>query len=154
MSRDARFPTVVGTSLAGTTVRLPDQLAGRLNLLLIAFRRGQRAQMHTWSPFLDALAVRRPDVHVYEVPVLSAAYRPARPSIDGAMRDAVSDPTARERTITLYLDEVAFRAALAVPGDDQIHLRLVDRSGATHGRADGVWDPTKAAALAAVLEEL
>ncbi len=151
MSHHGRFPTVVGTSLAGTTVRLPDQLAGHLNLLLIAFRRGQRAEMTTWSPYLDALAVRRPDVRVYEIPVLAAAYRPARPSIDGAMQDAVSDPAARERTITLYLDKVAFRSALGVPGDDRIHVRLIDRSGATHWRADGPFDAAEAAALDAVL---
>jgi hypothetical protein len=152
MNRDERFPTVVGTNLAGTTLRLPDQLEGRLNLLLVAFRRGQRAQMHTWSPYLDALAVRRPDVRVYEVPVLSAAYRPSRPSIDGAMRDAVPDPAARARTITLYLDKAAFRSALGVPDDDQIHVRLIDRSGETHWRADGVFDAAKAAALDAALD--
>ena len=153
MNGGERFPTVVGTSLAGTSVRLPDQLDGRLNLLLIALRRGQRSDLNTWSPYTDALEVRHPDVRVYEVPVLSAAYLRDRPFIDGAMHDAVSDPADRERTITLYLDKVAFRAALAVPGDDQIHLRLIDRSGATHWRADGVWDPAKAAALDAVLEE-
>ena len=154
MNRGERFPTVVGTSLAGTSVRLPDQLDGRLNLLLIALRRGQRAALNTWSPYTDALKVRRPDVRVYEVPVLSAAYLRNRPSIDGAMRAAVADPAVCERTITLYLDKAAFRAALGVPSDDQIHVRLVDRSGTTHWCTDGAFDAAKAAALDAVLEEL
>ena len=150
---DERFPTVVGTNLAGTSVRLPDQLDGRLNLLLIAFRQVQQADVDTWLPYTDALEARRPDVHAYELPVLAAAYRLARPFIDGGMRAAIPDPAVRQRTITLYLDKAAFRAALGVPGEDQIHVRLVDRSGATHWRTDGVWDAAKTAALDAVLEE-
>jgi hypothetical protein len=88
----------------------------------------------------------------YELPVLSLAYRLARPFIDGGMRAAIPDPAVRRRTITLYLDKVAFRAALGVPDEDRIHVRLVDRAGATHWRAYGRWDAAKAAALDAVLE--
>ena len=153
MNPGERFPTVVGTNLAGTSVRLPDGLDGRLNLLLIAFRQVQQADVDTWSPYTAALEVRRPDVRAYELPVLSAAYRLARPFIDGGMRAAIPDPAVRNRTITLYLDKIAFRAALAVPSEDQIHVRLVDRSGATHWRTNGAWDAAKAAALDAVLEE-
>lgn len=153
MNRCERFPTVVGTNLTGTSVRLPDQLDGRLNLLLIALRRGQRSELNTWSPYTDALENRSPDVRVYEVPVLSAAYLRDRPVIDGAMHDAISDPAVRERTITLYLDKAAFRAALGVPSDDQIHVRLVDRAGTTRWCTDGAFDAAKAAALDAVLAE-
>ena len=154
MNGGERFPTVVGTNLAGTSVRLPDQLDARLNLLLIAFRQAQQADVDTWVPYTDALEVRRPDVRAYELPVLSAANRLARPFIDGGMRAAIPDPKVRQRTITLYLDKAAFRAALGVPGEDRIHVRLVDRSGATYWRTDGVWDAARAAALDAVLEQV
>lgn len=153
MTRGERFPTVVGTSLAGTQVRLPDQLDGHLNLLLIAFRQVQQADVDTWMPYAEALEAGRPDVRAYELPVLSAAYRLARPFIDGGMRAAIPDPAVRRRTITLYLDKVAFRAALGVAGEDLIDVRLVDRSGTTHWRSDGAWDAAKAAALDAVLAE-
>ncbi len=152
MNQDERFPTVVGTNLAGTSMRLPDQLGARLNLLLIAFRQVQQADVDTWLPYTAALELRRPDVHAYELPVLSAAYRLARPFIDGGMRAAIGDPTVRARTITLYLDKAAFRAALGVPSEDRIHVRLIDLAGATHWRSDGCWDAAKAAALDAVLE--
>lgn len=152
MNRDAPFPSVVGTNLEGRSVRLPDQLEGRLNLLLIAFRQVQQADVDTWTPYTDALEAGRPDVRAYELPVLSAAYRLARPFIDGGMRAAIPDPVVRARTITLYLDKAAFRAALGVPGEDRIHVRLVDRAGVTYWRTEGVWDPAKAAALEAVLE--
>lgn len=153
MTRGERFPTVVGTNLAGTHVRLPDQLDGRLNLLLIAFRQAQQADVDTWMPYAEALEARRPDVRAYELPVLSAAYRLARPFIDGGMRAAIPDPAVRRRTITLYLDKAAFRAALGVPGEDLIDVRLVDRSGTTLWRTEGAWDAARAAALDAVLAE-
>lgn len=153
MTRGGRFPTVVGANLEGSTVRLPDQLGGRLNLLLIAFRQAQQADVDSWMPYAEALEARRPDVRTYELPVLSTAYRLARPFIDGGMRAAIPDPAVRQRTITLYLDKAAFRAALGVAGEDRIHVRLVDRSGTTHWRTDGAWDAASAAALDAVLAE-
>ncbi len=107
MTLGERFPTVVGTSLAGRSMRLPDQLDWALNLLLIAFRQVQQADVDTWSPCADALEARRPDVRAYELPVLAAAYRLARPFIDGGMRAAIPDPAIRNRTITLYLDKAA-----------------------------------------------
>ena len=152
MTRGERFPNVVGANLEGTPVRLPDQLEGRLNLLLVAFRQVQQADVDTWLPYTDALEARRPDVRAYELPVLAAAYRLARPFIDGGMRAAIPDPAVRRRTITLYLDKAAFRAALGVPGEDRIHVRLVDRTGATLWRTEGPWDAAKGAALDAVLE--
>jgi hypothetical protein len=153
LNRVGRFPTVVGTNLEGLTVHLPDQFSGRLNLLLIAFRQVQQADVDTWMPYAEALEARRPDVRAYELPVLSAAYRLARPFIDGGMRAAIPDPAVRRRTITLYLDKAAFRAALGVDGEDQIHVRLVDRSGTTHWRTEGAWDAASSAALDAVLAE-
>jgi hypothetical protein len=152
MNGGERFPTVVGTNLEGASVRLPDGLDGQLNLLLVAFRQVQQADVDTWVPYTDALEGRRPDVRAYELPVLAAAYRLARPFIDGGMRAAIPDPAVRARTITLYLDNGAFRAALGVPDEDRIHVRLVDRSGATHWSGYGRWDAAKAAALDAVLE--
>ncbi len=154
MNHAGRFPTVVGTNLEGSSVRLPDQLGGRLNLLLIAFRQNQQADVDTWMPYAEALEARRPDIRTYELPVLSAAYRLARPFIDGGMRAAIPDPAVRQRTITLYLDKAAFRAALGVSGEDQIHVRLVDRAGTTHWRAVGAWDAASAAGLDAILAEV
>ena len=153
MNHGERFPTVVGTNLASRSMRLPDAFGARLNLLLIAFRQAHQADVDTWLPYADALEARRPDVRAYELPVLSAAYRLARPFIDGGMRAAIPDPAVRERTITLYIDKTAFRAALGLPGEDRIHVRLVDRSGATYWRTDGVWDAAKATGLDAVLAE-
>ncbi len=150
----SRFPTVVGTSLAGTTVRLPDGLGAPFALLFIAFRQGQQADVDTWTPYAEALEARRPDVRTYELPVLASTYRVARPFIDGGMRAAIADPAVRARTITLYLDKVAFRRALGIRGEDQIHVRLIDRAGTTHGSADGRWEAAKAAALDRVLEGL
>jgi hypothetical protein len=147
-----RFPSVLGTNLEGTPLRLPEDLGGRLNLLLIAFRQVQQADVDTWVPYTDELEARRPDVRAYELPVLAAGYRLARPFIDGGMRAAIADPAVRARTVTLYLDKAAFRAALGVPTEDRIHARLVDRAGATYWSADGPWDAAKAAALDAVVE--
>ena len=151
MNDVARFPPVVGTNLEGTSMRLPEAFEGRVNLVLIAFRQVQQADVDTWLPYADALEARRPDVRAYELPVLSAAYRLARPFIDGGMRAAIPDPAVRRRTITLYLDKAAFRAALGIASEDRIHVRLVDRTGAVLWRTDGVWDAAKAAALDAVL---
>ena len=71
---EIRFPQVDGSSLSGTSHRLPGTLAGDRNLLLIAFRQWQQTDVDTWVPVAEALAAERPEFRAYELPVISQMY--------------------------------------------------------------------------------
>ena len=93
-----------GRSLDGRHHQLPDDLRAQHTFIVAAFRREQQALVDEWLPWLVDLEERRPDVAVYELPVLSSAYSPARWFIDGGMARGVGTDAARARTITVYTD--------------------------------------------------
>ncbi|HEX6944621.1 MAG TPA: hypothetical protein VF196_00405, partial [Casimicrobiaceae bacterium] len=116
------------------------------------FRREQQALVDEWLPWLVDLEERRPDVAVFELPVLSSAYAPARWFIDGGMARGVGTDAARARTITVYTDVGKAVRELGLPGTDTIGVLLVERSGRVLAREHGGFDDEKATRLTAALE--
>ena len=152
-SRDpARLPPLSGRSLDGRHHHLPGDLREQHTFIVTAFRREQQALVDEWLPWLVDLEERRPDVAVYELPVLSSAYSPARWFIDGGMARGVGTDAARARTITVYTDVGKAVRELGLPGTDTIGVLLVDRSGRILAREHGGFDDEKTMRLTAALE--
>jgi hypothetical protein len=118
---------------------------------VIAFRREQQRVVDQWLPWLIDLEQRRPDVAVYEVPVLSSAYGPARWFIDGGMTRGIPDAAARARTITVYTDVRKVVDDLGLAGTDAIAVLVVEPSGRIRASETGGFEEEKAQRLAAAL---
>ena len=142
------FPRVAGSNLEGWKFTLPFDLEGKLNVVVIAFRRQQQADVDTWMPFLGKMGAAHPELRVYEIPTLARGYRLMRSFIDGGMRRGIPDAAVRAATITLYIDKAPFKRALRISDENRIHVLLVDREGRVHWRAEGTFDPIRAAELA------
>jgi hypothetical protein len=136
-----RFPDVEGSSLSMVPHRLPQTLAGDVNLLLIAFRQWQQRDVDTWTPVADELADNYPGFRAYELPVISQAYRPVARFIDGGMRSGIPDPSVRDATITLYINRSAFMRSLQIPTTSSIVPMLVQPSGTILWRTEGPRTP-------------
>lgn len=141
------FPSVQGSSLSGTTHLLPDTLAGDVNLLLVAFRQWQQAAVDTWLEVAGGLKREYPQLHVYELPVISSWYRPVARYIDGGMRAGIADPQVRESTITLYINRADFLRDLNIQSVHTIVPMLVTPNGQVLWRATGARSEKAEAAL-------
>lgn len=141
------FPRAVGRNLEGWKFTLPFDLEGKRNVVVIAFKREQQADVDTWMPFLGEVSASHPELRVYEIPTLARGYRLMQSVIDGGMRRGIPDPAVRAATITLYIDKAPFKRALRISGEDRIHLLLVDRDGRVYWRAEGPFDPAAAEQL-------
>lgn len=128
-SQPGTFPVIEAESLRGRELRLPADLKGSRNLLLVAYEREQQADIDTWLAVLDTLAPRLPDFAYYELPTISGGYKWMRAVIDGGMRNGIPDRAQRDRTITLYLDVDWFRGQIGTAGHDSVAALLVDREG-------------------------
>jgi hypothetical protein len=95
-----RFLAISAENLARERKELPKDFAGRLNVVVIAFRQDQVGLLASWEPFLEELEGECRSVRFYELPTLSSSYSPIRWWIDGGMRGGIRSPSARERTIT------------------------------------------------------
>jgi hypothetical protein len=141
------FPEVEGDNLEGKHFRLPADFEGERNVVLIAFQRGQQAQVDTWVPFLRQLAVEQPDLRYYELPTIKEMGRVMRWVINSGMARGIEDPKARAATITLYIDKGPFTQALGIRTEEAISLVVVDRLGRVYWQTIGTCTPEKEQAL-------
>jgi carbon monoxide dehydrogenase subunit G len=142
---------LAGRTLDGQEYELPGDLAQPYSFLVVAFRREQQSLVDQWLPWLIDLERRRPDVAVYELPVLSSAFSPVRWLIDGGMTRGIPDAAARARTVTVYTDVQTVVGNLGLAGTDTIAVVIIERSGRILAREVGGFETPKAQRLAAAL---
>mgnify|MGYP001829155217 CR=1 FL=1 len=142
-SDNTYFPTVSGFNLDRQEFVFPGDLAGELNILFIPFLQQQQAVVNTWIPFAQESEAAFPGVVYYELPTIEEMPALSRLFVNEGMRAGIPDPTARERTITLYIDTQRFREALDIPGKNEVHVLLVDREGEILWRTSGSFSEEK-----------
>jgi hypothetical protein len=121
-----RFPTVSGAALSGETMRFPHDLFGAPSVLLVAYQRMAQVDVSRWLQFL---AMRRPELTVYEVPTIPTfAYRPAPGSIDNGTRKGVPR-VLWPQVVTLYGEGVPVHRFLGDDGFVGASAVLLDARG-------------------------
>jgi hypothetical protein len=123
-----RFPKIEARSLDGRLYRLPDDLPAGPRIVVVAFQRWQTSMMAAWLPYLEGLRRERPLLSVWQLPVLSRVYAPARRYIDGGMRLG-TEGIEEHSTLTVYTDVRLFASDLSLPSLDTIYVLLVDTTG-------------------------
>jgi hypothetical protein len=128
---------VSGSSLDGKRFNLPRDLKGKVNIVIIAFRREQTDIIEQWATPLKEIMRADPSLEVYELPTLSRGYSPFRWWIDGGMRAGIVDEEARRRTITIYTNKRNFKVQLGIPNEETIYIFLVGKDGRIITRVQG-----------------
>ncbi len=149
---NAAFPRLTARDLNGGDVSLPGGLPGELNVVVVAFRRGQQALVDSWLPWLEQKAAADARLRYVELPTIGRRWAPARPAIDGGMASSISDDATRRRTLTVYTDVRRVTATLGIDDRGTIWLFVVDRDGRVTWRGSGGFDPSTAEALAAAFD--
>jgi hypothetical protein len=148
------FPQITSENLARERFDLPADFEGDYNLCLIAFQQWHQRLVDSWIPLVQQMEQTYPRFCYYEFPVIRRMNPLYRGFIDQGMRAGIPDPVARHKTITLYIDKVAFRKALEIASEDDIHVRLVDRAGVVYLATAGALMRETAEALVETLENL
>lgn len=149
LARFATFPQIIARDERGRGVMLPRDLQAPLNLLLVAWYRGQRVQTRTWAEAASALGRKhRGQLGVYEVPILDRYDPPF--SVDllwPGRRDALREAGVRTMQIDADGAGDVVREALAVHTSAMVKVLLIDTLGRVHWHSDGVCTAEKQAAL-------
>lgn len=148
------FPEIKGTNLNRKKFHLPRDFEGKLNIVFVAFQREQQLAVNTWLPTADILENIHRDIRYYELPTISRMNPFTRWFINTGMRSGIKDPKSRSKTITLYLDKDSFRQDLGIPGEDDIHILLLDKQGNVAWRSQGPCDAEKAKLLSDAVKNL
>ncbi len=141
------FPLVSGFNLNRQEFEFPRDFEGELNLIIVPFQQYQQQIVNTWIPFVQETEATFPGFIYYELPTIYEMPVLSRTFINEGMRAGIPDQTARERTITLYLDKSKFKSALEIADENDITLFLVDRNGEILWRANGAYTQEKADSL-------
>jgi hypothetical protein len=152
-SQPGVFPAIEAETLRGRTLRLPADLKGARNLLLVAYEREQQADLDTWLAVLDTLAPQLPDFAYYELPTIGSSFKWMRAVIDGGMKQGIPDRAQRDRTITLYLDVDWFRGQIGTAESDSVAALLVDREGNIAARWYGRYSAARGDSLRGAVAE-
>lgn len=148
-----QFPITEGSNLAKRTFKLPDDLEGELNVVLVAFQRWHQDQVDTWAPLLDEMERNLPGLRYYELPVIRSMNRFNQWMLDEGMRAGIPSRPVRERTITIYTDKAQFRNALQMPEESNIYIMLVTRQGEILWRGRGEYTQGAARSLSQAVED-
>ena len=147
------FPVVSGFNLNRQEYEFPRDFGGDYNLVILPFQQYQQQIVNTWIPFAQELEASFPGFIYYELPTIYEMPVLSRTFLNEGMRAGIPDQTARERTITLYLDKQAFKSALDIPSEDDIHVFLVNRDGEILWRTAGVYTSDKANELLQFIQD-
>lgn len=146
------FPRVEGSNLEGRRFLLPADFEGELNLVFVAFKREQQADVDSWLPFVRDNKLGERGVRVYELPTLNRSYRIMRRMIDGGMARGIPERATREATITLYIDKGPFKRTLQIESENRIVAVVVNKTGAILWRVDGAFSELSGSRLMELLD--
>lgn len=151
--QETHFPIVSGYNLNRQERQFPRDFSGDLNLVFIAFQQHQQTMIDTWIPFAQEMEATFPGFIYYELPTIYEMPAFSRTFINEGMRAGIPNQTARERTVTLYIDKQAFKSALDIPDERNVYALLVDRDGNILWRTAGEYTEDKAGELIEVVKD-
>lgn len=147
------FPSITASDLNGREVKLPHELEGELNFVLLGFQIEHQALVDTWLPWIQDQIAKYPTIDFYELPVASKLNPVTRFFIDEGMRAGLKDKQVRARTITIYTDMTRFLDQLQVTDTSTVTVLLVDNAGVVLERATGAFDSSSANRFSVVLAD-
>ena len=150
---EPHFPVVSGFNLDRQEFEFPRDFGGDYNLVMVPFQRYHQEIVNTWIPFAQEVEASFPGFIYYELPTIYEMPALSRTFLNEGMRAGIPDQTARERTITLYLNKDTFKSALGIPNENDIYLFVVDRSGEILWSTTGAYTAEKADGLLQFIQE-
>jgi hypothetical protein len=146
------FPTLKGADLNGRSLTLPRDFPAPFNLVFVAFKMRQQADVDSWRPFVEEARKRRPSLAVFELPTIARAYRLMQFVIDNGMRSGIPDRETRAATVTLYTGVKAFTRAIGIQTTQQIAVVVVTPAGEVLAHVSGRYAAEAAASINKVLD--
>lgn len=144
--KNNHFPIISGIDLDGKIRELPAAFNNKSNLVIVAFKREQQAEVDTWIKAVEPILKENSKLSFYEIPLIHELSSFRRMWVNNGMRFGIPSEEARKRTITVYTDRDKFFAITKMK-EDQIYALLLNDSGKILWRSEGVADEKKVKAL-------
>ncbi len=148
-----RMPVLKGDLLSGKQAVLPDLAVGQTTLVILGFSYDSRFQVEAWAEKFRTRFASRPDVTLFEVPMMGSAARLGRWFIDSGMRKA-TPPELHGRVMTVYGGNSDWKARVGFSAPDDAYLVLIDRLGIVRWLGRGPVSEARFQEVAEVVDSL
>tara|TARA_B100001750_G_C15461071_1_gene574335 strand:- start:118 stop:603 length:486 start_codon:yes stop_codon:yes gene_type:complete len=150
---NGEFPSVRGRNLNRKKIKLPEELKGKMNLLLLAFFQNQQKTIDSWLNFASELEEKFNGLQYYEIPVIYNMNILNQLLLNESMRASIKEKKIREKTITLYLEKSKFLDALKFDDENDTYTILIDKNGKILWKERGMYDSNKGKELIEYIEK-
>ncbi len=146
----ARIPVTRGTSFAGSAVALPDDLRGKVGVLVLGFSKSSGDVCKGWGEHLATSYSRSRDVVYYQLPELESVPKLFRGMVLGSMKSSVPQ-SDQAHFMPIFSDEVAWKSVARFGNPDDAYVLVVDGDGKVLWQTSG---HVSDAAFAALREQV
>jgi hypothetical protein len=153
LSVGGRLPPLAGDLLTGKPGVLPDLAAGRTTLIALGFTYQSRFQVEAWAEKVRSRFGNRPDLGLFEVPMMGSAARLGRWFIDSGMRKN-TPPALHGRVMTVYGGNGDWKTRVGFSKPDDAYLVLIDSKGVVRWMGQGAVTDDRVQELAALIDSL
>lgn len=149
-NKNSYFPKITGIDLDGKKQELPTAFKNKFNLVIVAFKREQQAEVDTWIKAAEPMLKENQNLSFYEIPLIYELSTFSRMWVNNGMRFGIPDKIARKRTITVYTNREEFFKITKMQ-EDKICALLIDSSGKILWKAEGVANKANVAAVKKII---
>lgn len=130
------FPELKAETLSGIAMKYPDDVKGKVTLILMAFKRETQQKIDSWlGPFSKAFE-NDTTVQFFEIPMLAGAWKLMSPIIDGGMRSGI--PKQKHGNVTTFYGNVnKYCELLSIEDKSDGYVFLLDKNGVIQWRSNG-----------------
>ena len=126
--QSARIPATHGISLAGTSITLPDDLRGKVGVLVLGFSKSSGDVCKGWGKRLAESYRDSPEVAYYQMPVLESVPKLIRGMVVKSMKSGVPE-TEQAHFLPVFSDEATWRKIAHYGNTDDAYIVVVDSDG-------------------------
>lgn len=152
-AQGARIPAAHGASLAGAQVTLPDDLRGKVGVLVLGFSKSSGDVCKGWGERLAQSYHDTREVAYYQMPVLEAVPKLIRGMVVKGIKSGV--PVAEQpHFLPVFSDEAVWQKIVRYSNADDAYVLVVDEQGNVRWQTSGNATDAGFAALKQQVEAL
>jgi hypothetical protein len=152
-TQNARIPTAHVTSFTGVQVTLPDDLRGRVGVLVLGFSKSSGDVCKGWGQRLAERYRESHEVVYYQMPVLEGVPKLIRGMVTKSIKSGVPE-AEQSHFLPVFSDEAAWQKIARYSNADDAYILVVDGQGNVRWQTSGKVTDAGFAALMQQVETL
>lgn len=123
------FPAVSGESLAGQKVVLPQAAAGKVTLIMVAFKRDSIPQLDPWLKTFDKEFGKKESFAFYKIPMMRSAFAKQISSMINGKIKKDNPKELHDKIITYYGPVEDYIKVLGIADEEMGYAFILDSKG-------------------------